>query len=262
MRVRPYRRGLLLLLFALSAPWARAQSFLLGDTRGLLGEAEREYLEREMAGATSEQEVEAALRAALIGLDHGQVTYLVKEADDRWRERVYSVGQGRSAPALTATLSSRGVDEPLRTRASLRALFKDTLVVLDTLRVRLELDPPLPLEEFRLYWAGSSVEPVKAGLVFEDDGDLLITRGSFPGHDGNDVELFLKHSRWPKEAMGPCHLKFLGAEERSALQEVWCGERDRVPDADPEQAARFLHDLVDAWYGRCHAPRSTGFTCP
>lgn len=61
-----------------------------------------------LAGATSEQEVEAALRAALIGLDHGQVTYLVKEADDRWRERVYSVGQGRSAPALTATLSSRG----------------------------------------------------------------------------------------------------------------------------------------------------------
>lgn len=88
--------------------------------------------------------------------------------------------------------------------ASLRALFKDTLVVLDTLRVcAWELDPPLPVEGFRLYWAGSSVEPVKAGLVFEDDGDLLITRGSFPGHDGNDVELFLKHSRWPKEAMGP-----------------------------------------------------------
>ncbi|MCB0810886.1 MAG: hypothetical protein KDB96_16530 [Flavobacteriales bacterium] len=262
MHAAPHHPWVLAFLFALSATGVPAQSFLLGDTRGLLDLAEREQVERELEEATSEQEVEAILRAALIGVDHGQVTYLMKGAEDRWRERVFSVGQGRSAPALTATLSSRGLDEPVRTLTGLRALFHDTLVVLDTLQVQLELDPPLPVEGFLLYWAASDTEPLRTGRVSGNGEALVLHRGSFPGLAGNEVELYLQHRVRPDETLGFCRLRFLDGDEREALREVWCAEQERVPEADQEQDARFLHDLVEAWYGRCHAPRSTGLTCP
>ena len=93
MRVRPYRRGLLLLLFALFSAMGTGTVLSAGDTRGLLGEAEREYLEREMAGPPGAGGGSSPA-CRLDGLDHGQVTYLVKGSRRPLAERVYSVGQG------------------------------------------------------------------------------------------------------------------------------------------------------------------------
>ena len=98
-----------------------------------------------------------------------------------------------------------------RTRASLHALFKDTLVVLDTLRVRLELDPPsgggIPVVLGRFQRGTREGGPPCSRMM----ATCSLPRAPSRAMMATMWELFLKHLRWPKkEAIGPCHLKFLG----------------------------------------------------
>lgn len=274
MRTLPKKRS------GLSVPLALAFSLALlacpagvqAQTRGanfIVGECPRasgrtlEEVNARVAPLRTEAEVVLALRELFARLTSGCIPYAALRPDGKWHDRFFLVSAGRTADADMATLGSKGFgDEVIATRPQLAALLHDTLVVLDPLRLRVDMTA----EDFNgadyfIQWA----LPGAANFMEQDlpaRGDTLVLEQSLFGlENGGNVELVLRHRAKPRAVLGRAWLRFLTAEQVAELRDGLCRAHGPANPSEGERIEMALR-LVTGVYGAAHAPNLSSLRCP
>lgn len=195
-----------------------------------------------------------ALRRSFSGDHCCHVEFTVKPLNAPPEFYVYHIPTARSRPAALASLSSKSdLSSMVQSKRELGDLFRDTVAVWDTLRIRVRLlDADLAQDGYHLLWTDTITGKTFSSAVPHRGDTLFISQPLFGPSPAAFTALRLRHRALRGQDLARGTLRFLAPVERSSMMDLVCSVAAQHPDYTQAQYAQLLHQFCTDWYG--HTP--------
>lgn len=195
---------------------------------------------------------ERVLRTTFSADRGGYLLFTMRHGSGSAEFLTYDIPTARVRPAGLSSLASKGGPSTnVDSRRALRELLRDSVVIWDTLRIRVQLeDADFAHDGYALFWTDPADGTAYRGNVPNRGDTLLVHPGLFGNTALSHVQVVLRHRTKRQQDLATCTLVMLDEDQRAHLSELACGLLAHLPPDDTAGRARVLPGLCTIWHGR------------
>lgn len=205
-------------------------------------------LNDDIKSATTKDEVKKILKAKIANFKTGRILVIYNR--NQWFT-IYPDMKQEVTKDIIVT-QTKGIEKiNIDYKSDFRKLFKDTLVILDTLSLKVFLqdeDNYINTNYYFNYICGNSKKEIRSFIPVKDDKKLLICHDIFNSCKTNRISIKLYNKADEYQILGDCLLVFLTKEEKEELKQV-AQQFLNEGNMDVQKAAENVCSFINTYYG-------------
>jgi hypothetical protein len=215
-------------------------------------------LDRDIGSFTTKEQVKQFLRLKNFG--DAEILFLIHQppnADIHWR---INIGTNLDKEIIIVLQSKNLELEQINTESDFRRFFKDTLILLDPLKMDLYLnDTTFPVNQYFISYSSSQGKKTIKPIPFHNN-QLIFTADLLKESNNGNGNVVIFNKKAPEKALSTTYLRFATPKEEETLNKIAQHYRQQNKNITEKEIADILSKYAEAAFGRVYYPQLKQYT--
>lgn len=206
-------------------------------------------LNKKISGAVSNQQVKEILWSNP-ALQDAEIQIRIKKGNDKYAWWRLNKNKNIDKEGDWILTQSKGIeDSKIYSTNELKSLFKGTLAIIDTLKLRLFLqDENLPIDKY--YVVSTCKNNILNNPLAYNKNLIVITRQGLPDCANGKIHVNLHNELVPHMYLGECDLLFIDEDIKTTLKELAISLMETDNKLNLKDIVNYMSGYVEANYGK------------